>query len=93
MKCLFVLLSVLLWPLCCLSFFDLRILIAPLVSSNSFYIIYHLGTVIHNIDLNTVEFRHEQKAKEETPRSLTLSLSLKLRRQTALLDYRNFIEV
>jgi hypothetical protein len=24
-----------LWPLCCLSFFDLRILITPLVSSNS----------------------------------------------------------
>jgi hypothetical protein len=23
------------WPLCCLSFFDLRILITPLVSSNS----------------------------------------------------------
>ena len=29
------------WPLCCLSFFDLRILIIPLVSSNSSkYIIY-----------------------------------------------------
>jgi hypothetical protein len=23
------------WPLCCLSFFDLRIMITPLVSSNS----------------------------------------------------------
>ena len=23
------------WPLCCLSFFDLRVLISPLVSSNS----------------------------------------------------------
>ena len=45
------------------------------------------------VDLNTVEFRREQKAKEETPRSLTLSLSLKLRRQTALLDYRKIIEV
>jgi hypothetical protein len=32
---LFVLLSFLFWPLCCLSFFDLRILITPLVSSNS----------------------------------------------------------
>jgi len=40
---LFVLLSFLFWPLCYLSFFDLRILIAPLVSSNSSYIIlYHL---------------------------------------------------
>ena len=26
------------WPLCCLFFFDIRILIAPLVSSNSSYI-------------------------------------------------------
>jgi hypothetical protein len=26
-----------LWPLCCLFFFDIRILIAPLVSSNSSY--------------------------------------------------------
>jgi len=25
------------WPLCCLSFFDIRILISPLVSSNSSY--------------------------------------------------------
>jgi hypothetical protein len=35
---LFVLLSFLLWPLCCLFFFDLRILITSLVSSNSSYI-------------------------------------------------------
>ena len=35
---LFVLLSFFLWPLCCLSFFDLRILITSLVSSNSSYI-------------------------------------------------------
>jgi hypothetical protein len=28
-------LSFFFWPLCCLSFFDLRILITPLVSSNS----------------------------------------------------------
>ena len=36
-RSLFVLLYVFLQPLCCLSF-DLRILITPLVSSNSFYI-------------------------------------------------------
>jgi hypothetical protein len=30
---LFVLLSFFIWPLCCLSFLDLRILITPLVSS------------------------------------------------------------
>ena len=34
-RSLFVLLSFFFWPLCCLSFFDLRILITPLVSSNS----------------------------------------------------------
>jgi hypothetical protein len=34
---LFVLLFVFFWPLCCLSVFDLRILITPLVSLNSSY--------------------------------------------------------
>ena len=34
-RSLFVLLSFLFWPLCCLFFFDIRILITPLVSSNS----------------------------------------------------------
>jgi hypothetical protein len=34
---LFVLLSFFFWPLCCLFFFDIRILITPLVSSNSSY--------------------------------------------------------
>jgi hypothetical protein len=34
-RSLFVLLSFFLWPLCCLFFFDIRILIAPLVSSIS----------------------------------------------------------
>jgi hypothetical protein len=33
----FVLLYFFFWPLCCLFFFDIRILIAPLVSSNSSY--------------------------------------------------------
>jgi hypothetical protein len=32
---LFVLLYFFFWPLCCLFFFDIRILIAPLISSNS----------------------------------------------------------
>ena len=32
------------WPLCCL-FFDLRILITPLVSSNSFYVILMLSEI------------------------------------------------
>ena len=34
-RSLFVILSFFFWPLCCLSFFDLRILITTLVSSNS----------------------------------------------------------
>ena len=34
-RSLLVLLSFYFWPLCCLSFFDLRFLITPLVSSNS----------------------------------------------------------
>ena len=36
-RSLFVLLYFLFWPLCCLFVFDIRILIAPLVSSNSSY--------------------------------------------------------
>ena len=36
-RSLFVLLYFLFWPLCCLFFFDIRILIAPLVSSSSSY--------------------------------------------------------
>ena len=36
-RSLFVLFSILFWPLCCLYFFDLRILIIPLVSSTSSY--------------------------------------------------------
>ena len=38
-RSLFVLLSFFFWPLWCLSLFDLRILINPLVSSNSSYIV------------------------------------------------------
>jgi hypothetical protein len=36
-RSLFGLLYFFFWPLCCLFFFDIRILIAPLVSSNSSY--------------------------------------------------------
>ena len=36
-RLLFVILSSFLWPLCCLSFFGLRILITPLISSSSFH--------------------------------------------------------
>ena len=43
-RSLFVLLYFFFWPLCCLFFFDIRILIAPLVSSNSF-----LNTFLHSL--------------------------------------------
>ena len=36
-RSLFVLLCFFFWPLCCLSFFDIRILITSMVSSNSSY--------------------------------------------------------
>ena len=39
------------WPLCCLFFFDIRILITPLVSSNSFY----LSNNFHNVSTMHVQ--------------------------------------
>jgi hypothetical protein len=47
-RSLFVLLYFFFWPLCCLFFFDLRILITPLVSSNSSY--------ANGLFLNTILF-------------------------------------
>ena len=45
-------LSFFFWPLCCLSFIDLRILIPPLVSSNSCYCLYYnLSRYIPNTTL------------------------------------------
>ena len=35
------------WPLCCLFFFDIRILIAPLVSSSSSYLNLEKDHVLH----------------------------------------------
>ena len=35
------------WPLCCLFFLDIRILIAPLVSSNSSYLNLEKDHVLH----------------------------------------------
>ena len=51
-RSLFVLLYVLFWPLCCLSFFDLRILITSLVSSNSSYIYYLFISVVNVLCLS-----------------------------------------
>ena len=50
-------LSFLFWPLCCLSFFDLRILITPLVSSNSSY-----NNTVHTVICEGCHFTHMWKA-------------------------------
>jgi len=54
-RSLFVLLSFFFWPLCCLFFFNIRIMITPLVSSNTSYTTIHhrnlkirLKEIIHN---------------------------------------------
>ena len=59
-RSLFVLFSFFVWPLCCLSFFDLRILIIPLVSSNSSQfqckhnLIYETSKQMHNKQRNII---------------------------------------
>ena len=53
------------WPLCCLFFFDIRIMIAPLVSSNSFYNTLHRKLKIeqHRRRLNQCALRRLRKGK------------------------------
>jgi hypothetical protein len=53
---LFVLLFFFFWPLCCLSFFDLRIQITPLVSSNSstLWIISNFQTKVRNCQISSI---------------------------------------
>ena len=51
---LFVLLYFFFWPLCCLFFFDIRILIAPLVSSNSSVISWQSVSLVEETDLTQV---------------------------------------
>ena len=66
---LLVLLYLFFWPLCCLFFFDIQILITPLVSSNSFW------NVTHNLLMSLVWFCFEDKASLGThnwTRSYTL---------------------
>jgi hypothetical protein len=59
-RSLFVLFSFFFWPLCCLSF-DLRILITPLLSSNSSYILNgyssNLATAICNENTYNIEIK------------------------------------
>ena len=50
------------WPLCCLSFFDLRILITSLVSTNSSYNnvqLIHLNFQAHYSDLLSLRVFHD----------------------------------
>jgi len=44
-RSLFVLLSFFFWPLHCLSFFDLRFLVIPLVSSNFYYRLWRMESL------------------------------------------------
>jgi hypothetical protein len=53
-RSLFVLLYFFFWPLCCLFFFDIRILIAPLVSLNSSY--YYIK-ICEKLTLYTLQCR------------------------------------
>jgi hypothetical protein len=53
-RSLFVLLSLFSWSLCCLSFFDLRTLITPLVSSRFFFPLHLKGWTLKKI-INGVE--------------------------------------
>ena len=55
-RSLFELLCFFFWPLCCLFFFDIRMLIAPLVSSNSSleWYIYIIYPICENINLDIV---------------------------------------
>ena len=52
-RSLFVLLYFFFWPLCCLFFFDIRILITPLVSSSSSYLNVKQIKSILKLALNT----------------------------------------
>ena len=51
-RLLFVLLSFFYWLLCCLSFFDFRILVTSLVSSNSSYSLYKSISMLYLDDFN-----------------------------------------
>jgi hypothetical protein len=73
-RSLFVFLYFFFWPLCCLFFFDIRILITPLVSSNSSYV-GHLRNVelsfITNYDI-CIDCRYQwpkEKVQKDKQRS------------------------
>ena len=53
--------SFFLWPFCCLFFFDIRILITPLISSNSSYIRWRPNTRINTMSNNALTFKHVER--------------------------------
>ena len=62
------------WPLCCLSFFDLRILVTPLVmvSSNSSYFLFIYSYKVLFIQKLIKDKRNTQKYTEDKALSFTL---------------------
>ena len=75
-RLLFVFLSFFVWPLCCLSFFDLRPLLTPLASWNSSYesvvflqapaISYNNIDLIHNIAFTKCDFIYNNHLLSES---------------------------
>ena len=74
-KLLFVLLSFFFWPLCCLFFFDIWIVIAPLVSSHSSYhfdkqiqVCTNEDLIVYGVWVSLIEskVKHRQQRKELT---------------------------
>jgi hypothetical protein len=55
------------WPLCCLFFFDIRIMIAPLVSSNSFYNTLHRKLVSFNFSSTCQYFVENTHIRSNVP--------------------------
>jgi hypothetical protein len=60
-RSLFVHLSFFCWPLCCPSLFDLQILVAPLVSSNSSYVTIFVSTNYVSQGITFVSYDQSQK--------------------------------
>jgi hypothetical protein len=58
-RSLFVLLYFFFWPLCCLFFFDIRILIAPLISSNSSFVCHEK----HLYDVLLIRIKEQSKGR------------------------------
>jgi hypothetical protein len=60
-RSLFVLLLIFFWPLCCLCFFDIRILITPLISSNSSYtvLVTNINKTNNHLSPSLAEYKQD----------------------------------